>query len=234
MPARAARHAVPLTKLRAAPHRLALPWLLAAGLLAAPLAQAQSVALAGMLGGQALLVVDGGAPRSVAPGQTHRGVKVVSAGNDQAVVEIGGRRHTLRVGESPASVGASGPSGTGSRIVLTASSGGHFMGQGAINGRTVQFMVDTGATTVALGVADADRMGLNYREGQPMRMHTANGTTGAWRVRLASLRLGDVEVYEVDAVVLPQSMPFVLLGNSFLSRFQMRRDNDQMVLERRY
>jgi aspartyl protease family protein len=70
--------------------------------------------------------------------------------------------------------------------------------------------------------------------GPSVRVGTANGLAQGWRVKLASVRIGDVEVYEVDAVVTPQGMPFVLLGNSYLNRFQMRRDNDQMVLERRY
>jgi aspartyl protease family protein len=46
--------------------------------------------------------------------------------------------------------------------------------------------------------------------------------------------VGDVELHEVEASVLPAEMPVVLLGNSFLSRFQMKRENDTMVLERRY
>jgi aspartyl protease family protein len=70
--------------------------------------------------------------------------------------------------------------------------------------------------------------------GPSVRVGTANGLAQGWRVKLASVRIGDVEVYDVDAVVTPQGMPFVLLGNSYLNRFQMRRDNDQMVLERRY
>ena len=65
-------------------------------------------------------------------------------------------------------------------------------------------------------------------------MSTANGVVAAWKVRLDSVRIGDVEVHGVDAVVAPHAMPYILLGNSFLTRFQMRRDNDQLVLERRY
>ena len=95
-------------------------------------------------------------------------------------------------------------------------------------------MVDTGATSVGLGVSEAERVGIDYKAGQNVRMQTANGITPAWLVKLASVRIGDVELFYVDAVVGMQSMPYVLLGNSFLSRFQMRRDNEQMVLERRY
>ena len=205
-----------------------------AAVLACAAASAQSVALQGMLGTKALLIVDGAAPKTVGPGETHQGVKVVSTSGDQAVVEIGGKRHTLRVGDAPASVGGSGNGGRGNRIVLTASSGGHFLTPGSINGGAVHFMVDTGATSVAMGAADAQRLGINYRAGQLGYGSTANGTVPIYRVKLNSVRIGDVEVFDVDASVLPAGMPHVLLGNSFLTRFQMKRDNDQMVLERRY
>ena len=203
-------------------------------LAAAGCAQAQSVALQGMLGSKALLIVDGGAPRSVAPGETHQGVKVLSTSGDQAVVEINGKRHSLRVGDAPASVGSGTAGPRGNRIVLTASTNGHFLSQGAINGRAAYFMVDTGASGVGIGAPDAERLGINYRAGRPVRLNTANGVAQGWFVKLASVRIGDVEVYDVDAVVGEQPMPYVLLGNSFLTRFQMKRDNDQMVLERRY
>ena len=201
-------------------------------------ARAQSVALAGMLGNKALLIVNGSAPKSVAAGETHLNVKVVSTSGDQAVLELNGKRHMLRVGDAPVSVGA-GSTGTaragqGNKIVLNAGSGGHFMTQGQINGRTVQFLVDTGATSVAIGAAEAERAGLNYKKGQPIRISTANGMTQGFRLHLDSVRIADVEIFGVDAVVIPESMPYVLLGNSFLTRFQMKRDNDQMTLEKRF
>jgi aspartyl protease family protein len=210
--------------------------LVAAAIAALPFfAFAQSVALQGMLGSKALLIVDGSAPKTVAPGETFMGVKVVSTAGDTAVIEVGGRRATLRVGESPASVGAGGPAPAGgSRIVLTAGEGGHFMTDGRVNGQQVRFVVDTGATSVAMSENEAKRLGLKYKEGRLAMASTANGNVTMWQVKLASVRVGDVEVREVDASVLPADMPFILLGNSFLSRFQMKRENDQMVLERRY
>ena len=106
--------------------------------------------------------------------------------------------------------------------------------QGQINGKTVELMVDTGATSVGIGVEDAKRLGLNYQAGQPVRVSTANGMTQGWRIKLSSVRVGDVEIFDVDGVVSSGSMPYVLLGNSFLTRFQMTRTNDQMVLLKRY
>lgn len=222
--------------MNSAPVRSLLTGLLGlAAVLAAPAAIAQSVALAGMLGNKALLVVNGAPPKSVAAGESHMNVKVISASGDQAVLELNGKRHTLRVGDAPVSVGAGGGGGgKGNRIVLNAGTGGHFITAGQINGRAVQFMVDTGATSVAMSAADAERTGIKYKDGQPVRMSTANGITQGYRVKLNSVRVGDVEVYDVDAVVSPQPMPYMLLGNSFLTRFQMLRENEQMILVKRY
>jgi aspartyl protease family protein len=220
------------------PPRSGLPakFLLAgAASLAFTAAAGQSVALQGMLGTKALLIVNGSAPKTVGPGETHQGVKVLSTSGDQAVVEIEGKRHTLRVGEAPASVGGKGGAPSrGSRIVLTAGSGGHFLTPGAINDQTVHFMVDTGATSVAMGASEAQRIGIDYKSGRQGFSSTANGNVATWQVKLATVRIADVEIHDVDATVLPAAMPYILLGNSFLTRFQMKRENDQMVLERRY
>ena len=201
---------------------------------ACALAQAQSVTLTGTIGSRAILIVNGGAPKTLAVGETFQGVKLVALQGEQATVEAEGKRVALRM-DTPVSIGGGGSSGGGgTRIVLPASSGGHFMAQGAINGRSVNFMLDTGATTIALSAADALRIGLDFSKGQPVRMNTANGVSQGYRVQLASVRVGDVEVYDVDAIVSQQPMPYILLGNSFINRFSMRRDADQMVLEKRF
>lgn len=199
------------------------------------LAQAESsVMLTGTIGSRAILIVNGGAPKTLAVGETYQGMKLVALQGEQATVESGGKRIALRM-DTPASIGGGGPSSAGgNRIVLPADSRGHFMTQGAINGRTVSFMLDTGATTVAISAADALRIGLDYSKGTPVQINTANGVAAGYRLRLNSVRVGDVEVYDVDAIVSEQSMPFVLLGNSFINRFSMRRDADQMVLEKRF
>ena len=199
---------------------------------------AQEVALQGMLGGKALLIINGAAPRVLAPGETRDGVKLLSTAGDQAVVEIEGKRHTLRVGEAPASVGAlrgGSGGGNGTKVVLPVGSGGHYFSTGTINGRTVNFMVDTGATYISMSALDAQRLGIDHlKQGQRGQMSTANGAMTVSLVKLDSVRIGDIEVFSVDAVIGPQAMPFVLLGNSFLSRFQITQGSGQMVLERRY
>ena len=206
---------------------------LAALLLACPAVFCQTVSMSGSLGDKALLMIDG-APRTVATGATVQGVKLVSVTGNDAVVEIKGKRVTVLMGGAQVSLGGQASSGGGSQIVLTAGSGGHFMTAGGINGKAVRFMVDTGATSVAMSITDAEHIGLKYRDGQRVFVGTANGAVPAYRVRLAEVRIGDVVVYDVEAMVVPAQMEFILLGNSFLTRFQMKRENETMTLSKRF
>lgn len=188
--------------------------------------------MAGSLGSRALLVIDG-KPRQVAIGSTVDGVRLVSVSGNDAVVEVKGQRVTLQLGGSPANLGGLASEGTGNKIVLTSASGGHYLTSGTINGQTVRFVVDTGATNVTMGAADAERIGIDYKKGQLGYSNTANGSVPSFRVSLASVRIGEVLVYNVDATVVPSAMPYVLLGNSYLDRFQLRRENDRLTLEKK-
>lgn len=201
-------------------------------LVCAGAAAAQKVSLSGSLGSKALLMIDG-TPRTLAVGQTVQGVKLLGVTGSDAVIEVSGQRITLQLGQAHANLGGAASAGSGSQIVLTAGSGGHFVTQGSINGKAVSFIVDTGATHVALSQTVAEQIGLNYRGGQRSVGQTANGTIVAYRVTLDSVRIGDVQVYNVEAAVLPAGMEQVLLGNSFLTRFQMKRENDKMTLDKR-
>jgi aspartyl protease family protein len=197
-------------------------------------AHAQSITMTGSMGNKALLVVDGSPPKAVSAGQIHRGVKVLAVASDQTVVEAGGKRLVVQMGAAPVSVGARAGASGGSTIVLTAVSGGHFVTSGTINGRAVEFLVDTGATLVSMDVAQAKLLGIDYEKGQQAQSSTANGVVKAFVVRLQKIRIQDVELYDVEASVSMGNMPGVLLGNSFLTRFQMKRDNDQLTLTKRF
>ena len=128
-------------------------------------ASAQTVAFSGSLGDKALLVIDG-SPRTVAAGSTVQGVKLLSVNGGDAVVEVAGKRVALRMGSAQVNLGGAASAGGGSQIVLTAGTGGHFVTTGSINGKAVRFVVDTGATHIALSQAEAERIGLAYQKGQ--------------------------------------------------------------------
>ncbi len=196
------------------------------------LAWGQAVSLAGRMGERALLVIDG-KPQTLAAGTSASGVRFLRWNGEQAEVESQGRLLALRVGATPANVGGAAPPSGGREIVLSAGSGGHFFAGGTINGKAVRFVVDTGATTVAMGQDEALRLGLDLSNASEGVSSTANGMVATQRLVLTRVRIGDVEISNVAATVLPQPMPYLLLGNSFLSRFQMQRDNDVMRLKLR-
>ncbi len=219
----------PVAARRSAPMRL----LAAAMLLIAAPAIAQTVSMSGSLGDKALLMIDG-APRTVATGATMQGVKLVRVTGSDAVVEVKGKRVTLPLGGAQVNLGGTPSDGGGTQIVLSAGSGGHFVSGGSINGKAVRFLVDTGATHISMGANEAERIGLDYRSGRPGMTHTANGVMAVCKISLASVRVGEVQLYNVEALVGQAPMDHVLLGNSFLTRFQMKRENDTMTLSKRY
>lgn len=212
-------------------HRVRLIGSLALAMVAGS-AAGQTVSLSGSMGDRALLVING-VPKTLATGASHQGVKLVSVSQGGAVVEIAGKRAQLMMGGAQVNLGGAASEGSGQQIVLTAGSGGHFITTGSINGKTIEFLVDTGATSIAISQADADRMGLAYKDAPRGFAQTANGAVPIHRLRLRVVRVGDVSVYDVEAVVVPVAMPHALLGNSFLTRFQMKRENDRMTLDRR-
>ena len=194
-------------------------------------AQATSVAFSGMLGDKALLIIDGQA-RGVAVGATVQGVKLVKLDGTVAQVEADGKITILRLGGGAKVAGSDG-SGTGTRIVIPVGAGGHYGGLASINGHPVQYIVDTGATSIAMGSDVASKLGLDYSASTAAAAMTANGAVPARKLTLGKVTIGDVTIYNVECMVVPQAMPIVLLGNSFLSHFQMHSDSDSLVLDKR-
>lgn len=217
-------------------HRFA-PWLwmLGCGLAIGQPATQQppvQVQLNGTLGARAALLIIDGEPRTVEVGASAKGVKLVSLEDGRAVVEYGGKRLGLALGAAPGRIVTPGPA-VPRQVVMTVGPGGHYTTTGQINGLPTSFLVDTGATTLAISQGEAERLGLRYLYGKRVVTHTANGIVPAYEIQLTSVRVGNAEVRDVDAIVIPAAMPYVLLGNSFLNRFQMRRENDVMTLELR-
>ena len=196
-----------------------------------PAAIAQSVAVVGLFPSKVVVQIDGGAPRTISVGQkTGEGVRLVSIERDRATFEIKGQRKTLRMGQQHITSTASDKP----TVLLSADTVGHFVAEGQINGGAIRFIVDTGATVVSLSSSDAQRLGIEYRSWQPVRMTTANGIARGYRVKLDTVRIGSITANNVDAVVLQDLTMPALLGMSFLNRMEMRRDGQTMTLIKRY
>jgi aspartyl protease family protein len=197
-------------------------------------APAMDIDVVGLTAGKAVLVIDGGRPRTVAVGETTpEKVRLISATSREAVIEAGGKRRTLVMGQS---VSIGGTASGVQRATLTADVRGHFFTTAAVNGVSLRFIVDTGASAVTLSNEDARRAGILYLSGQKSLLQTANGVAPAYRVKLDTVRLGDITLHNVDGVVVEGNVlgGVGLLGLSFLNRTEMRREGDTMTLTRRY
>lgn len=195
---------------------------------------ATNVALVGLYHGKALIVIDDGKPRTVEIGaKATDNVKLLALEEGAAMFEIDGRRQRLTIGQRTVSV--AGDNREQATVSLTVDPNGHFSTVGTINGVPVQFLVDTGATMVSMSTKDAQRANVDYlKKGTPGSAMTANGQAHVWKVTLNSVRVGDILVNQVDALVHENDLPVVLLGMSFLNRMEMRRDGQTMTLKKRF
>ena len=200
--------------------------------LACTAATAAEVALIGVIGDKAaVLALDGGEPKAVKVGQSWRGITVLAVEHDRATVEIDGRKRVLERGQH---YRGSQPAPSRASVTLAADARGHFFADAAINDMPVRSVVDTGASVVVLSGADAERLGLDWRNGARRTMQTANGPTPGYLVKLSKVKVGGIELHEVDGVVVEQGPGVALLGMSFLNRLEMKRDGDTMTLIRRF
>ncbi|MEO8753128.1 MAG: TIGR02281 family clan AA aspartic protease [Casimicrobiaceae bacterium] len=210
--------------------RLLAPLL--AGLLAAAGASATDVMVSGLFTNKAVVQIDGGPLRTLSVGQkTAEGVVLVSVDRDAATFDIDGKRMTLGLGSARMATRPPAAEST----VLTADLRGHFHTDGQVNGRTIRFVVDTGATLIALPSGEARRLAIDYVRGQRVGLATANGNTIGYLVKLDTVSVGSVTLHGVDAVVMEgNGLSSPLLGMSFLNRMDMKREGDLMTLTRRY
>ena len=196
-------------------------------------AWAVDVSVVALFPGKAMLVVDKGKPRTLRAGETYAGVTLISSTSEEATVSINGKQQRLHIGEGAYS--ALSVQSERATVILASDKNGHFVSSGSINGASVRFLVDTGATMVAMNVDDARRAGVNYLAGERGYSQTANGVTPIYRVKLAQVTLGDITLRDIDGVVHENgSLPVVLLGMSFLGKLEMRREGDSLTLTRRY
>jgi aspartyl protease family protein len=181
-------------------------------------------------GQSASVVIDGGAPVSMGVGESVEAVTLLNTDSDGATLRVNGVVVTLPL---EAQHGFAGGYSAAKTVKLKADARGHFITNGMINRKSVRFLVDTGASATTLSRKEARRIGLSYSNGASVRTMTANGSVNGWRVELDTVRVGNVTVHDVEAVVIDTDLPVVLLGMTFLDRFEMERTGSTLVLQRR-
>lgn len=206
---------------------LALPTVAPAG----PPLPPTHVNVIGLIGGRAILRIDG-EQVILRPGESRGSVTLLGVENGEALLRVGKRE--LRLGMGMDTSGFA-PRTEGGSVEVAMNGRGQFITNGMINGRVVEFLVDTGANTVSMTAQDARRLGIDYQvDGTRGASATAGGIVTSWAVTLKSVQVGPIVVRNVQATVResPDLAP-ILLGMTFLSRVNLTQESQRLRLSER-
>lgn len=206
------------------------PYLLVPLLLfVAPLQAAPEMRVLALFKDKAMLEIDGSRRLLVKDVPSPEGVSLISSNGLKAVVEVDGEQFTLT---PQMRIGGSYKAARSKETRIVRDNTGHFRTQGAINGQPVDFLVDTGASGVAMSEPQARRLGIPFElEGKPMMAQTASGVAEGYSVTLNSVTVGEIRQQNVKGMVVKGNSPAqVLLGMSFLNNLEMRNQGNMMIL----
>ncbi|SDS82502.1 aspartyl protease family protein [Halopseudomonas sabulinigri] len=191
------------------------------------------VRVVGLFANAAVVNIDGQRHMLRAGKPGPQGVTLISANSTSATISINGQRRQYGLQREYTEGFAERDT---QQVSIARGEGGHFIAHGSINGHNVQFMVDTGATSVAMNAFQARRLGIDFLvTGTEVRANTASANVKAYRVQLDRVKVGDIELRDVQGLVLEGGFPTdVLLGMSWLSRVRMDDQGSTLVLERKY
>lgn len=190
----------------------------------------EKIEVQGLFSNKAVLSIDG-KRHIIAVGEiSPEGVKLISATSHAAVVEVDGKQKQYTIGGSSFSTTYMQPE-TQKKIIYK-NSAGMYMTYGSINGRSVHFLVDTGASAISMNAIQARGLAIDYKKtGTAMRISTASGFVKAYRVRLQSVTIGAITQKNVEAFVIDGNHPGpVLLGMTFLGRISVEHSGNTMTL----
>lgn len=186
----------------------------------------------GLFPGKAVLMIDGNR-HVLGIGETSpEGVRVIAADSKSAILEVDGKQEQYFLGNTITTEYTRRPS---VKEQIMADGQGMYLAYGSINGHSVRFLVDTGASIIAINSNAAKRMGIQYRlDGKPTTANTASGVAKAWEVKLKSVKVGQLKQRNVPALVIDGPHPLnVLLGMTFLERLKVQKENGTMILEQK-
>lgn len=193
---------------------------------------ATDIIVLGLFKGRAIVKIDG-KQRTLKKGKVSpEGIKLIFADSDVAILEIDGKQQEFRLGRHVSTTFKKKESAEAKIMPIN----GMYTTAGFINGHPVKFLVDTGATWIAMNSHQARSLGINFRYiGKRAMVSTANGAAPVYRVILDKVRVGEIELTNVEAGVLEGNSPReVLLGNSFLNRVEMQRQGQVMLLKQKF
>ncbi len=197
-----------------------------------PVLAAPEIVASGLFKDKALLTIDG-TPHLLRLGASSpEGVKLLSSNSQQATIAIEGEIMTLRLSQR---ISSSFKKPKFSEVKISRSNNGHYFTAGVINGRPAKFMVDTGATSIAMNINEARRLGLDLRNATSGHASTAGGVVETFRTTLDKVRVGNITLHNISASVVNGDHPTqILLGNSFLSKVEMTEQAGVLIFRKKF
>lgn len=188
------------------------------------------IKVVGLFKDKAVIIIDGKQRILRKNATSPEGVTLISANSNEAILEVDGERKNYTLGNQVSIKFSETEPG---RTVSIAPTNDLYLVNGSINDFQVQFLVDTGASSVAMNRQTAKRLGLNFRmDGQEGLSETASGYSKIYVVNLEKVTVGDIVLEDVEGVVHDSEFPrIILLGNSFLSKVHLRREGQLLLLE---
>lgn len=190
------------------------------------------IVVVGLFAGQAVVEVNKQQHLLKVGKTSPEGVKLISANSREAVLEVDGKRQTYLLGDHIGSHYTPAPEQPKVSLWPT---NGMYQTTGTVNGYSVDFLVDTGATTIALNAATAKRLGIDFYRGQKIGIRTASGTDFGYRIQLDYVQLEEIKLYNIPAVVIDGPEPSTaLLGMSFLGQLDLQHNGERLDLQQKY
>ena len=179
---------------------------------------------------KAMIEIDGKRRLLVKGKRSPEGVKLLSSSGLRALVEVGGRQITL---EPKSRIGSNYAVRKSREVRIVRGADSHFRINGTINGKAVTFLVDTGATNIGMGEAEARRLNIPFElKGTPSRTITASGIVPSYSVMLDSVSVGEIRQRNVRAgVIKGNNSREILLGMSFLNNLELQQSGNIMLLK---
>lgn len=195
-------------------------------------AEELDILVVGLFANQAVIEVNGERHLLKVGKSTPEGVKLVAANSSEAVLEIKGEKQTFPLGDRISTQFS--PPSEQPEVSLWPTNG-MYLTTGTVNGYNVDFLVDTGASAVALNAATARRLGIDFYRGQQVGVRTASGTGYGYQITLDYVQIDNIKLYNVAAVVLDGPEPATaLLGMSFLGQLDIEHNGERLDLRQKY
>ncbi len=190
------------------------------------------IVVVGLFSGQAVVEINQ-KQRLLKVGKTSpEGVTLISATSQNAVLEFNGVQKKYLLGSH---IGSNCTPPPEQPVVSLWPTNGMYLTPGSVNGYSVDFLVDTGASAIAINAATAKRLGLDYINNSPVGVKTASGVTHAYPIKLDEVQVGDIKLFNVQAMVIDGPEPSrALLGMTFLGQLDMQRSGERMDLKKKF